>query len=171
MPATDSTLNKSSLGAAICGTRWSVLLMLPLWLSLALTGCRDQATAVPREVIIQQAWELEPGDNIAGFRVTASLGDISIKLENAAVRAPFEGEVEPAASLPDCVYFSSPEVPAYLFRYCGLHHPRLGSIQANQTMGKARLLHFATLRRQPEGTWAIVEPSSHVLERSLTSRP
>ncbi|MEO1094297.1 MAG: hypothetical protein AAFX01_05300 [Cyanobacteria bacterium J06638_28] len=132
-----------------------------------LGGCRDHAIATPRQVMIQQSWELAPGDMIEGFVVAAGLGDISLQMNGARVRAPFAGETELSASNDRCIFFSSPEVPAYLFRYCGLRHPRLGVVEAGQTIGRSQLLHFATLRRQPEGTWVIVEPSKNVLEQSV----
>lgn len=138
---------------------------------LVIGGCGGAPPPAPRQVRVQQTWELQPGATVAGFRVAASLGDISLDLSGAPVRAPFSGEVELAALAPDCILFSSPEVPAYLFRYCGLRRSRLGSLQAGQTFGSAQVLHFATLRRQPDGTWAIVEPSSHILERSLRPDP
>lgn len=146
---------------------WGLVAVISLLLGAPLTACRDQAIATPRSVAIQQSWELAPGDTIEGFFVAASLGDISIHLDGAAVYAPFEGELELAATGKSCVFFSSPEVPAYLFRYCGLKRAHVGQVAAGQSIGKANYLHFATLRRQPEGTWVIVEPSTHVLERSL----
>lgn len=136
-------------------------------LSVYLSGCRDPAIAPPRQVIIQQSWELAPGDMIEGFVVAAGLGDISLSMNGARVRAPFSGETELSATNNQCIFFSSPEVPAYLFRYCGLQRPHLGVIKAGQTIGRSQLLHFATLRRQPEGTWVIVEPSKNVLEQSV----
>lgn len=132
-----------------------------------MAGCRDRAPVSPRRISLEQSWELVSGELIEGFLVAASLGDISIQMNGAAVRAPFEGDVELSASGERCIFFSSPEVPAYLFRYCGLRRPRLGPVRQGQAIGKAKFLHFATLRRQPEGTWVIVEPSTHVLERSL----
>jgi hypothetical protein len=149
--------------------RWARLSGLGLLLALgwSLKACQPSPPPVPRQIRVQQAWELQPGQTVAGFRVAASLGDISIDMSGSAVRAPFAGEVEPSALSPDCVFFSSPEVPAYLFRYCGLRRPHLGPVALGEAMGRAQFLHFATLRRQPDGTWAIVEPSSHVLERSL----
>ena len=150
--------------------RWlktSLLVVGSLALGSALTGCRHQAIANARHVVIEQSWELAPGDSIEGFAIAAGLGDISIHMRGQSVHAPFQGDVELAASGEQCIFFSSPEVPAYLFRYCGLKRPQLGSIRAGQSMGNANFLHFATLRRQPEGTWVIVEPSTNVLERSL----
>ncbi|MBF2034507.1 MAG: hypothetical protein IGR92_03265 [Leptolyngbyaceae cyanobacterium T60_A2020_046] len=151
--------------------RRGLLLSALLGLGSGLSACRESAIANPRHVAIDQTWELEAGDQVAGYRVAASLGDITIQTDGAVVRAPFTGEVEQAASGTDCVFFSSPEVPAYLFRFCGLRQPRLGSVAAGDRVGRAKFLHFATLRRQPEGTWVIVEPSEMVLERSLVPAP
>lgn len=145
----------------------SLLMIVGLGLSSTLTSCRHQAIAQPRKIMIEQSWELAPGDSIEGFWVAAGLGDISIHMRGESIHAPFQGDVEPSAVGKSCILFSSPEVPAYLFRYCGLKRPRLGAVRAGQTIGHANFLHFATLRRQPEGTWVIVEPSTNVLERSL----
>ncbi|MGF1520846.1 MAG: hypothetical protein ACFBSF_00820 [Leptolyngbyaceae cyanobacterium] len=150
--------------------RWlkaSLLISLGIGLSSSLTGCRSQAIANPRRIAIEQTWELAPGDSIEGFSVAAGLGDISIHMRGKPIHAPFQGDVELAAMGENCIFFSSPEVPAYLFRYCGLRRPQVGSVSAGQAIGNANFLHFATLRRQPEGTWVIVEPSKNVLERSL----
>lgn len=136
-----------------------------------ITGCSSRPLSPPpRNISLQQTWELQPGDSIAGHLVSASLGDVSIDLDGSWVHAPFDGEVEPAAQA-HCVFFSSPEVPAYLFRLCGISHPRLGHLKLGQVIGKGDYLHFATLRRQPEGTWTIVEPSSNILERALQPHP
>ncbi|NJL88087.1 MAG: hypothetical protein HC886_22345 [Leptolyngbyaceae cyanobacterium SM1_1_3] len=133
---------------------------------MSLSGCQMKASVPPRSVPVQQTWELQLGDRIAGYFVSASLGDISIELDGAKVYAPFPGDVEPT-DIEYCVVFSSAEVPAYLFRLCGLRRPKLGSVSQGEAIGSGRYLHFATLRRQPDGTWAIVEPSSSVLERIL----
>ncbi len=140
---------------------------LLLGIALGLSACRSTPAPAPRVVQVQQAWELQPGSTVAGFPVAAGLGDISLTLGGAVVRAPFNGDVEPAAIAPHCVLFSSPEVPAYLFRYCGLGRSRLGPLEMGEAIGPAQVLHFATLRRQPNGTWAFVEPASTILERSL----
>lgn len=154
---------------SIHGAILRVLVAIALGTVSLLIGCQSQSVVPTRQVAIQQGWELETGDLVAGHLVTASLGDISIRLNGDAVRAPFSGEVELAADAPECVYFSSPEVPAYLFRFCGLRRPKLGPIDLGAVMGSSQIVHFATLRQQPDGTWAIVEPSSHVLERALQS--
>ena len=120
-----------------------------------------------RSIQVQQQWALEPGQTLAQYKIIGGLGDVSIALEGGTVRAPFNGEVQ--ANTPDCVLFSSPEVPAYLFRFCGLHRPILGLHQAGQTIGSGDYLQFAALRKQPDGSWTIVEPSQDVLARSLVA--
>ena len=153
---------------------WLAQPRVGLWLlwggAIAVGGCRPMPAPAPRQIVLQQSWELEPGDQVGGYLVTASLGDISIYLKGHTLRAPFSGEIEPATAGVNCIYFSTPEIPAYLFRFCGLRRPRLGPVTLGETMGEGEYVHFATLRRQPDGTWAIVEPSSNVLERSLQLR-
>ncbi|MEO1069312.1 MAG: hypothetical protein AAFW95_09355 [Cyanobacteria bacterium J06638_6] len=138
-----------------------------LFLLLGLAGCGRFTAATPRQIVLRQSWEIESGDRVAGQLVTGSLGDISVQLRGTRLRAPFVGQVELAAKGFHCIYFSSPEVPAYLFRYCGVRRPQIGPLQAGEVMGRGQNIHFATLRRQPDGAWAIVEPSDRVLERSL----
>jgi hypothetical protein len=58
-------------------------------------------------------------------------------------------------------------VPAYLFRLCGLNKPHLGAVSQGDVIGSGKLLLFAALRKQPNGTWAIVEPAKGILERTL----
>jgi hypothetical protein len=142
--------------------------VLGLVLSVVAAGCSNFSTKPSVRVVqIQQAWELQPGETIAGHRVAGSLGDISIQLDGAKVYAPFDGLVQPNDAK-GCVIFSSPEVPAYLFRLCGIRQPRLGEIQKGQSIGSANYLQFAALRRQPDGKWAMVEPASDILQRTLS---
>ncbi len=143
------------------------LRLLSLGLVGLLAGCDDPRLSTPRHIVLQQTWELESGDRIAGQLVTGSLGDISIRVIGAELVAPFSGQVELAAKGVGCIYFSTPEVPAYLFRYCGVRQPHVGWRQVGQPIGQGRYIHFATMRRQPDGAWAIVEPSNRVLEQSL----
>ena len=147
-------------------SRFSLSLGLSLLL-MGLSGCGSLAPVVPRQIVLKQSWEIESGDRVAGQLVTGSLGDVSVQLQGTRLRAPFAGQVELAAKGFHCVYFSTPEVPAYLFRYCGVRQPRIGKVQAGEAIGRGRQIHFATLRRQPDGAWAIVEPSDRVLEQSL----
>jgi hypothetical protein len=142
---------------------FSVRLALGLTL-LLLTGCNTQPKIEPRNLQIEQTWELQPGDVIAGHRVNGGLGDISIELKGT-VHAPFEGELEPHQN--ECVIFSSPQIPAYVLRLCGVRHPKLGEVREGEAIGSADVLVFAALRRQRNGKWAMVEPSSSIIERTV----
>lgn len=146
-------------------TRWWVWGLLVLLVGLG--GCSDLVPVAPRQIVLKQTWEIESGDRVAGQVVTGGLGDISVQLRGIRLRAPFSGQVELASQGFHCIYFSTPEVPAYLFRYCGVRQPRLGPVEAGSVIGRGQIIHFATLRRQPDGAWAIVEPSDRVLEQSL----
>ncbi len=141
------------------------LTVSPLLL-LSLGGCSFSAAQVPpRNIAIQQDWALQPGSEVGGYRVVGSLGDVSIELDGSAVTAPFDGQVQPTQN--DCIAFSSPEVPAYLFRLCGVRRPRLGTVTAGQVIGHGKVLQFAAMRRQPDGTWAMVEPAIDVLAKTV----
>ncbi|MDJ0705216.1 MAG: hypothetical protein QNJ46_18180 [Leptolyngbyaceae cyanobacterium MO_188.B28] len=165
--ASGLSLSTLRLGRQASCLHWQPILSILLGCLTGITGCSSGKPAPPpRHISLQQTWELQPGDNIAGHLVSASLGDVSIDLDGSWVHAPFDGEVEPAVQ-PHCVFFSSPEVPAYLFRLCGIERPRIGHLKLGEVIGRGDYLHFATLRRQPEGTWTIVEPSSSILERAL----
>ncbi len=136
-------------------------------LALLLGGC-DRALA-PNETVrlnLYQQWQLQPGDQLQGHAVLGGLGDISIQLNGQALYAPFAGQARQDDR--QCLVFSSPDVPAYLFRLCGLSDRRLGEHPQGAVIGKAAVVHIATLRRQPDGKWAIVEPSKPILERFLT---
>lgn len=139
-----------------------------LW-GCALSSCQPPNIPPQRVINIQQQWELEPGDKIGEHLVMGSLGDISIQLKHQSLRVPFAGKVEPS-TIEQCVIYSTPEVPAYLFRFCGLQRPTFGPVKTGQKMGHGQQIQFATLRRQPDGTWIIVEPSTGVLERAVSKR-
>lgn len=158
MQDTASTLVKAGLviGAAI--------------LALGIRQWWVQSSAPPpRALKLQQNWELEMGSRVGDYLIVGGLGDISLDLRGDAIYAPFDGKVEPYAHK-SCVLFSSAEIPAYLFRFCGLERLSLGAIKAGRAIGSARYLQFATLRKQPNGSWAIVEPSREVLEKVLSAR-
>jgi hypothetical protein len=135
------------------------------------TACSaTPSTEPPRAVQIQQAWQLQPGDAIGKYRIAAGLGDISIELNGDNAYAPFGGRVQPLQpDVKTCVVFSSPEIPAYLFRLCGLQNLRFGEVQQGEAIGSGQYLHFATLRKQTDGTWAMVEPARDILGRILRS--
>ncbi|MBE7383024.1 MAG: hypothetical protein F6J95_016615 [Leptolyngbya sp. SIO1E4] len=133
---------------------------------MGLGACGFSAAKVPpRNIPIHQTWALQPGSTVGNYRVVGSLGDVSIELDGSAITAPFDGQVQPTEH--ECVAFSSPEVPAYLFRLCGVKRPRLGAVTAGQVIGRGEVLQFAAMRRQPDGTWAMVEPAVDVLERTV----
>jgi hypothetical protein len=136
-------------------------------LALLRFGCSRQKTTelTPQKIQLAQTWELQPGSAIAGYQVAGGLGDISIFLGGKAVFAPFTGSVQPYQG--NCVLFSSDEVPAYLFRLCGLKQPQVGDVRRGDVIGAGTYLQFAALRKQPNGTWAFVEPSRSILERTL----
>lgn len=130
-----------------------------------LVGCTTPSTIEPRPLDIEQQWQLQPGDRVSEYRISGSLGDISIELEGHSFYAPFDGKVQPSQG--DCVIFSSPQVPAYLLRFCGVQRPHYGEIQEGERIGRSTVLQLAALRRQPSGQWTMVEPSRQVLEKVL----
>ncbi|NJR52937.1 MAG: hypothetical protein HC780_28630 [Leptolyngbyaceae cyanobacterium CSU_1_3] len=133
-----------------------------------LGGCKSaKVDEAPIDIKLYQKWELQPGDTIAGYPVRGSLGDISIDLHNNRVYAPFDGKAQ--VDKRGCVIFSTPDVPAYLFRLCGLNSPKLGLLSQGDEIATGESLQFAALRKQPDGTWAIVEPAKNILERTLKS--
>jgi hypothetical protein len=119
----------------------------------------------PYHLKVEQVWELESGQRVADYLITGGLGDVSIALKGGAIHAPFKGEVQSLKS--GCIVFSSSEVPAYLFRFCGVDRVSLGKVKLGDTIASADYLQFATLRKQPNGAWAIVEPSREILEQIL----
>lgn len=137
-----------------------------LFLSLLPLGCaRTPGSDSTIDIKLYQSWELQPNDTIGDRRVLGGLGDISIALDGNSVYAPFDGRTQ--FDKHRCLIFSSPDVPAYLFRLCGLNNPKLGEVNQGDALGKGDLLRFAALRKQPNGTWAIVEPAKAILERTL----
>ncbi len=150
--------NPKSVGCAL----W-----LWMFLAIVLASCRPVTPpAKPITLNLYQTWELQPGDQVQGYAVLGGLGDISIALRGQAIYAPFTGTTQ--RDIRQCLLFSSPDVPAYLFRFCGVQGAKLGAIAQGEAIGTAEILQFAALRKQPNQTWAIVEPSKSILERTLT---
>ena len=131
-----------------------------------LQSCGVGATPAVKSITLQQQWALNPGDTIAGSTIAGSLGDVSIRLDKSKIKAPFDGDLLPSES-ENCALYSTPDIPAYLFRLCGLKSFSFGEVKEGKVIGRGEYLSFATLRRQPDGTWVIVEPAKGVLEKIL----
>jgi hypothetical protein len=150
----------------------SALPIKPLFTGLAaslliLTGCSTTPNVNDTiDLKLYQQWQLQPGDAIQGYSVVGGLGDISIALNGQSLYAPFDGRAQKDQR--SCLIFSSPDVPAYLFRLCGMNDSQWGSHNQGDRLGSANTIFIATLRKQPDGTWAIVEPSKPILERILS---
>lgn len=139
-------------------------LAIVVFLLMSCNQANDADNAINLQVY--QKWQLQTGDVVKGHTILAGLGDISIALDGKPVYAPFDGRAQKDQR--ECLIFSTPDVPAYLFRLCGLSDLRLGDRQQGEPMGSGAVVHFATLRKQPDGTWAIVEPSKPIIEKILT---
>lgn len=134
---------------------------------LALVGC-SRSNDYTRTLNVHQSWPLAVGTEVAGYTVSSGLGDITLNLKGDKIHMPFDGTVEATpVKNSSCVLVSSGDVPAYLFRLCGLQHAKLGPQKQGSAIGHAGQLVFSMLRRQPDGTWAIVEPSPKFVEQLL----
>jgi len=143
---------------------WAIALFL-----LLLTACdRPSNPDQPITLRLYQTWELQPGDRLGNYQILGGLGDLSIGLRGGNVYAPVAGNTQ--LDQRQCIIFSSPEIPAYRFRFCGLVARHLGDRDQGSVIGHGRQLQFATLRKQPNGTWALVEPARSFLERSLVPK-
>lgn len=136
---------------------------------------------VIKQIELKKAWEIQAGELIAGQRVVSGLGDISLEFKGA-IAAPAMGVVERNFVLvsertlirtpPDCVIFSSPQMPAYLLKLCGLKQRQLGMVHQGFPLGKTNgYLHMSLLSfRKDEdqvSKWIYVSPSSKLIEKLL----
>jgi len=136
-------------------------------LSLLLSSCNQVNDADNTiKLNVYQKWQLQAGSEVKGFKVLAGLGDIAIALDGKSVYAPFDGKAQKDQR--ECLVYLTPDVPAYLFRLCGLSNLRLGDRRQGDEIGSGSTLYFSTLRKQPDGTWAIVEPSKPIIEKILS---
>lgn len=147
--------------------------LIPAVLGLVIAGCSGQNQDVSsRNVNYYQQWNLQPGDSLAGYQIHSGLGDISIRLDGKTLFMPFDGTVQPQAEKENlCLILSSPDVPAYLFRLCGVEHPKLGELNKGDPIGNGDIVAFAAMRRQADGTWAMVEPAKELIEQFLVKAP
>ena len=102
---------------------------------------------------------------LSGIAFSAKRNCRATATNGATIYAPVTGEAQ--VDRTSCILFSGTEVPGYLFRLCGLKAPQLGQRRRGQSLGNADLFVFATFRKQPDGTWAFVEPSRAIVERTL----
>ncbi|MEM9808632.1 MAG: hypothetical protein AAF959_25520 [Cyanobacteria bacterium P01_D01_bin.56] len=138
----------------------------PLAALLSLLSACQSGSPPARNITIQQTWALQVGHQISDYRISSGLGDITLELNGDSVQMPFDGKVQPMDD--HCVALTSPEVPAYLFRLCGLHRPSLGQQAQGHTIGRAERLVFAAFRKEPDGTWALIEPATDLIAQFLT---
>ena len=134
-----------------------------------LTLSRSRSSLEPVRLNLHQQWQLQPGTQVGNIRVTSGLGDLVLALEGQALYMPKAGRVEPlvseaSADSTACVVVSSPEIPAYKLRLCHLQQLQLGELPQGAVIGRGEQVAIAMLRKQPEGTWAFVEPAPSLLE-------
>jgi len=107
------------------------------------------------------------------------LGDISLEFKGI-VKAPLAGLVESEfvlvtkedliAGTKDCIIFSSPQMPAYLLKICGLTGRNLGSVDRGSPIGETSgklhisLLSFRKVANQTN-KWIYVSPSKTLIEK------
>lgn len=133
---------------------------------------------LPERIVVAQSWPISTGDQIGGYAVLASLGELSLQTQDFLV-APTDGSVSrqmewstplnpnPKPLSPDCVTYTSPAYPAYLSRFCGLRQSRTGMMTVSDRFGQSNgLLHFALLTLRPtesqgnqERQWHYVAPA------------
>ncbi|ESA37934.1 hypothetical protein N836_34645 [Leptolyngbya sp. Heron Island J] len=133
---------------------------------LTLLAACQSGPPLPRTITIQQTWELQVGKQVGNYRISSGLGDITLEMGGDPVQMPFDGKLQPMDD--HCLALTSPEVPAYLFRLCGINRPNLGQRSQGHTIGRAERLVFAAFRKEPDGTWALIEPATELIEQFLT---
>lgn len=145
--------------------QWIAGLMIGSLTACQLTNTQPSSPAKPMSIQLYQKWELQRGDRINDQTVVSALGDLAIDMAGKSIYAPMSGETKLERT--GCVLFSGTELPAYLFRFCGINTPKLGALRKGQLIGTANLLVFATFLKQNNGTWAFVEPSKTMVEQIL----
>ncbi len=133
---------------------------------LTLLAACQSGPPSPRTITIQQTWDLQVGNQVGNYRISSGLGDITLELGGDPVHMPFDGKVQPMDD--HCIALTSSEVPAYLFRLCGIQRPSLGQHRQGHTIGHTQQLVFAAFRKEPDGTWALIEPATDLIAQFLT---
>lgn len=146
-------------------TYWLTALLIGSATACQIEKIRSVSPNKPTNIQVYQKWELQRGDRINDQIIVSGLGELTIDLAGKPIYAPMSGEAKPDQS--GCILFAGTELPAYLFRFCGISAPKLGVLRKGQTIARANLLVFATFQKQQNGTWAFVEPSKSMLEQIL----
>lgn len=137
-----------------------------------------------REIELQNTWEVKAGDSIEGYFIASGLGDISLAMKGKVI-APIDGHLEEKFVLisdgrlirgtSDCVIFSSPQLPAYLIKLCGLASRNLERVERGKAIGKTNgYLHISLLSYRPNqengAIWVYVPPSPQLIESLVAAR-
>jgi hypothetical protein len=150
---------------SIIQTHWPTALIISSLTACQIIKIQPSPPSKPMSIQIYQKWELQRGDRVNNQTVVSALGDLAIDMAGKSVYAPMSGEAK--LDRTGCVLFAGTELPAYLFRFCGINTPKLGTLRKGQPIGAANLLVFATFQKQQNGTWAFVEPSKAMVEQTL----
>ena len=144
----------------------------------------DDRSSHLREIELRNTWGIQAGNEIAKPPIVSGLGDISLAFNGKAL-APVDGWVEGKFVLvsdgnllpgtPDCVIFSSPQIPSYLSKLCGLKQRNLGQVERGtpigQTDGHLHVTLFSSRKSEEEmPIWVYVSPSSQLLENLVSQR-
>lgn len=133
------------------------------YVGFKLRGLQEGAVTVSedRPITLTQKWQVKVGDEVNGAQVIGSLGQVSIKLSDRSAMAPFDGSAVPANA--GCTRFDGLDVPGYAFMVCGLDQYKFGLLNKGQRLGSGNIMLVGVLRRQSDGAWAFVEPSSSIV--------
>jgi hypothetical protein len=144
---------------------------------------KDRSSNI-REIELRKTWGIQAGTAIAKHPIVSGLGDISLAFNGKAL-APVDGWVEGKFVLvsdgnllqgtPDCVIFSSPQIPAYLSKLCGFKQRNLGLVEQGMPIGQTNgYLHITlfSYRKNEDGksVWVYVSPSPQLIENLISQR-
>ncbi|WP_017661921.1 hypothetical protein [Baaleninema simplex] len=141
-------------------------------------------TPIVSEVTVASDVSIAAGDEIAERRVVAAFGELSLRT-SGKVFAPFDGWANgqlvfvtdgTLRSMPsDCTVFSSPQIPNYLLRLCGLGRRHLGYRRLGEALGRADgYLHVTLLTYRTEESgdlWVYVPPAASLVQHLFDPYP
>ncbi|GEM_PF-1203046 len=133
------------------------------YVGFKLRGLEEGAVSVSshRPLSLTQKWQVKVGDEVNGAQIIGSLGQVSMKLSDRTGKAPFDGSV--AVANAGCIRFDGMDVPGYAFMICGLDRYTFGLVNKGQSLGSGNIMLLGVLRRQNDGAYAFVEPSSTIV--------